>query len=108
MSAARTEVRKASVDFNDFQEKQRDNGVKEQDATEAAARITILALALVGLGLGVTVALLFSRSISNGVVRMVDMIQEVANNNLSVQDLEVTSEDEIGRASRALTEWGIA
>lgn len=102
MSSARTALQKAVADFAQFQEKKKDDAVQQQDSLEASARMIVIALSLSGLVLGVIVSMLISRSISNGVGRMVAMIQEIAGNNLAGQDMAITSEDEIGRAGRAL------
>lgn len=52
--------------------------------------------------LGSIVAFSLARSLASSATRMLEMIQEVAGNNLTVEDLEVTSGDEVGLASAAL------
>jgi methyl-accepting chemotaxis protein len=46
--------------------------------------------------------LIIARSITGGVGRMVALIQEIAANNLAIEDMQVASQDEIGKAALAL------
>ena len=62
---------------------------------------------LIGLGIAlvVIVSLLgtfISRSVSRGIAGILTMIDEVSANNLAVSDLEITSQDELGKAGTAL------
>ena len=75
---------------------------QRQQQTEGAMRVVAISLAAIGLGLGVVVALLMSRSILVRIGSMLSMIQQVAANNLATEDVEVTSQDELGQASSAL------
>jgi methyl-accepting chemotaxis protein len=75
---------------------------KKQHADVAQGKTLILSLALAGIALGLVVAILLTRSITGAVGRMLSMIQEVAAHNLTVKDLEISSQDEIGRAGVAL------
>ena len=48
------------------------------------------------------VGMLLTKSISASMAGMSGMIQEIAANNLAIEDLEVTSDDEMGQAGEAL------
>ncbi len=96
------ELVKAADDFIAHEEKSKKEIVDEQKATESGVRTLVLSLAIAGILVGSGVALLIVRSITGAISRMVSMIQEVAANNLTVADLEITSQDEIGQAGTAL------
>jgi methyl-accepting chemotaxis protein len=78
------------------------NSVKEAAATYAAARLWVIGILIASITLGFLVPSSIGRAVSGPVTRMLGMIQEVAGNNLSVEDLEVSSRDEIGEAGEAL------
>jgi len=62
-------------------------------------------LVIVGVIITVLVSLagtIVAKSISTSMISMVNMIEEIAANNLALEDLEVKSQDEIGKAGSAL------
>jgi methyl-accepting chemotaxis protein len=71
------------------------------DETTRVQRL-VLALAAAGLLVGIAVAFFVVRSITRSVSTMVNMIGEIARKNLTAADVQVTIEDEIGKASLAL------
>jgi len=73
-----------------------------QDDDVARGKLLILSLSATGIALGVVVAVLTARSLTSAIARMLVLIQEIAANNLAVDDVEVASEDEIGTAGSAL------
>jgi len=73
-----------------------------QDADVASGKLLILSLCAAGILLGIVVAFLIVRSVTGALSRMLALIQEIAANNLAVADIEVTSQDEIGKAGTAL------
>ncbi|HKT87242.1 MAG TPA: methyl-accepting chemotaxis protein [Candidatus Sulfotelmatobacter sp.] len=74
------------------------------EQTESNILRLIEILPALGLIAGVAVAILIVRSVSRTLSQMVGAIQEIANNNLSIEDVQVTSHDEIGRAGLALNQ----
>jgi methyl-accepting chemotaxis protein len=90
--------------FTDHLTKTKAHVDQTQDAGVANGKTLILGLCTAGIVLGLLVALMISRSITGATACMVMMIQELAANNLSITDLEITSHDEMGRASTALNE----
>jgi len=75
--------------------------------TEAAgafstARYLIVGLAVGAIVLGLLLAVALSRTIISSTGRMLAAIEEVAANNLAVDDLNIASLDEIGKACMAL------
>ncbi len=75
--------------------------VSERQAQSQGYRWAV-ALVLFGLLLGVVTAALIIRSIRSSIATMLMVIEEVAAKNLTSDDIEVTTQDEIGRAATAL------
>lgn len=70
--------------------------------TYDAARYWTIALLIGAIAIGAFVAIMLARSITVGTGKMLAMIEEVAANNLSIPDMEITSQDELGHAGIAL------
>jgi methyl-accepting chemotaxis protein len=104
MTEVRSAIQQDLADFRSLADKRQKEAVASQDALEARTRTMTLALLVVGIAAGLVVAILITRSIQGAVARMLAVIQEIAGNNLVVQDMEISSEDEIGQAGRALNE----
>ena len=66
------------------------------------SRYWVIGILAGAVALGLLLAALIGRSISRAVSRMASMIQEIANNNLTVADMEVSAQDDVGRAAIAL------
>jgi methyl-accepting chemotaxis protein len=77
---------------------------QELVAAESKARLFVLGLTFSGLVLGFGVAFLIARSIAAAVAQMRIMVQQLAANNLSVEDLDIASQDEIGETGSALNQ----
>lgn len=76
----------------------------EQDAIERRTRIVLIFSAILGIAIGGATAALLARSVGRAIGRMVSMIQEIAANNLTIEDAEVTSQDELGNATVSLNQ----
>jgi methyl-accepting chemotaxis protein len=72
--------------------------------TESFNQTVTLALVVSGLVLGVITSTFIARSVTRNVSGMLCMLQEIAGNNLAIQDMEITSTDEIGQACTALND----
>lgn len=83
-------------------EKLQQESQAEHEKLEVTTIRTVVGLAIVGLLVGIGVAVLIVRSITGSISHMLVMIQEIAANNLTMADMEITSEDEIGKAGIAL------
>jgi len=68
----------------------------------SSARYLVIGLLVGAIAMGVILALAIARSLSRAATGMLEMIQEVANNNLALEDMEISSEDEVGMAGMAL------
>jgi methyl-accepting chemotaxis protein len=74
----------------------------EHERFEASTARRLLVLGVVGALVSLGVAIFMIQSITGAIARMLSMIQEVAANNLTVPDMKIASEDEIGLACMAL------
>jgi methyl-accepting chemotaxis protein len=99
---ARARVTKASDDFVALNNSISQSSRQQELATAASTSNWIIGLAFVGIVVGVIVAGFVVRSIGAGLMGMVGMIEAIAANDLSVDDMNVSSEDEIGKAAVAL------
>jgi methyl-accepting chemotaxis protein len=99
---ASARVTKVTDDFVALSTSLGDSSRQQELATASSTSAWDIGLALVGIVVGVIVAGLVVRSIGTGLTGMVGMIEAIAANNLSVDDMHVESEDEIGKAATAL------
>jgi methyl-accepting chemotaxis protein len=98
----RTEVRNSMKELDDIIDLLAADAIKDGETIETQVRTFITVGAVIGLLVGITVAILIVRSITKGIAQMLGLIREIANNNLAVEDMKITSADEIGRAGTAL------
>jgi methyl-accepting chemotaxis protein len=98
----RAALDKTLEDFVDLQARLKASIRDEQAMTESHVAWWIAALAIVGLAVGLVVATFIGRTISGSISRMATMIEQIAGNNLTVPDMEITSQDEMGTAGVAL------
>jgi methyl-accepting chemotaxis protein len=98
-------MKKVVADCNEleaWEEKLAEDQVNVEHQTESKAnRITVLLVAC-GLFIGIVTAVLMGRSITGSLTTMLRTIQKVAAKDLAAEDVQVTSNDEIGQAELAL------
>ena len=94
-------VDQATNDFVEHIIKSKEAIDHQQDADVTNSKLIIFVLCITGVVLSVGLSWLLARSVSGGMARMIGTIHELANNNLSVEDLEVR-QDEVGQAGLAL------
>ncbi|MGA2886659.1 MAG: HAMP domain-containing methyl-accepting chemotaxis protein [Terracidiphilus sp.] len=75
---------------------------QQEQAAESRAKIQMLVLVLMGLIVGFVMTTYIARNITVRVSRMMTTIQAIAENDLSIDDVEVKSLDEIGRCGALL------
>jgi methyl-accepting chemotaxis protein len=75
---------------------------KQAAADYATSRYWVIGILVSAVALGFVVAFGLARGIAASATGMLAMIQQVAANNLTVQDMKITYEDEIGLAGKAL------
>ena len=98
----RTNLRNQAAELEGLIDSLAEAAVKESEAIESGVRTIVLAGSIIGFIVGILVAVLMIRSITRAITKMVTMIQEIAANNLAIEDMEITSHDEIGKAGTAL------
>jgi methyl-accepting chemotaxis protein len=76
--------------------------VKAAAQTYVSSRYWVIGLLIVVVLIGLALATAISRSLSGSMSLMLTMIEQVAANDLTVQDLKIGSLDEIGQAGIAL------
>ena len=101
-TAIRSGLRTAVSQLVDLEERLKDKLLQEQAASESRVQTVIVGLALTGMTLGLLVAILIAQSIVSTIARMLILIEQIAANNLTVEDTEVFSRDELGQAGAAL------
>ncbi len=100
----RTRLRKGIADLMKFQDHLIEAALARQADAEKTMRTRIWMLALTGVILGLAVSILITRSFSRVLASMLGLIQEIAANNLVVEDIRIHSRDELGSAGKALNE----
>jgi methyl-accepting chemotaxis protein len=98
----RADVEKSVDDLTAMIDALQQAALAEHEQVEGRTMRLIIGLAIAGLVVGLGVAALVVRSITGAMSRMLSMIQEIADKNLTVEDLQIASEDEIGKAGIAL------
>jgi len=98
-----TALDQATNDFSAHLLKTKQEVDKKQDEDVAEAKLAIIILCIAGALAGVLLSGLISRSVSGAIARIIAVIQELAANNLAVEDLAMR-DDEIGHAGMALNE----
>ncbi|HUA14143.1 MAG TPA: methyl-accepting chemotaxis protein [Verrucomicrobiae bacterium] len=73
-------------------------------STYSSSRYWVIGTLLAAIVVGFVIATTIARSISGPATRMLAVIQDVAQNNLAVADMEIDSADEIGQAGTALNQ----
>ena len=84
------------------EDKSAEQNLAGERRAQSQAYLLAVVLVLCGLLLGVTTGGLIIRSIRSSIATMLAVIEEVAAKNLTSDDIEVTTQDEIGRAATAL------
>jgi methyl-accepting chemotaxis protein len=102
MNQARIQMRSALFDMAAVEDQARKQIVKEQTAMESHVRFMVVIIAFAGMLIGMGIAQLIARSVSRAIARMLGLIQQIADNNLSMADMKVDSEDDIGKADAGL------
>jgi methyl-accepting chemotaxis protein len=96
------EVADDAAQLEEWEDKLTERGLDAERATEARANFITVAVVLGGFCMGTLAAILIARSITGSIKKMLAMIQGIAGRDLTHADLDVTSNDEIGKAQAAL------
>jgi len=76
----------------------------EQLESSSKTSLFILTFSAIGLVVGITLAVVIVRSLIASIVPIVSVMKEIANHNMCIPDVEITTTDELGEAGRALNE----
>jgi methyl-accepting chemotaxis protein len=101
-TAARERLRASLKGLDDLQQQMLEDVQTKQETVQKAAHVSAAMLTVAGLVLGAIIVSITARALSGAIRRMLALINEIAQNNLAVPDLEVSSHDEIGEAVQAL------
>jgi methyl-accepting chemotaxis protein len=93
---------KILLDDIELNDKGAAEATKQAAATYSSSRYWVVGLLIGAVALGFVIAFSLARAIASSANRMLAMIQEVADRNLTIEDMEVTVEDEVGLACIAL------
>jgi len=85
-----------------WEDKLAQDELEVEHQTETKANTLTMVLVACGLALGIVTAMLIGRSITGSLISMLHMIQKISSKDLAVEDIQVTSSDEIGQAEVAL------
>jgi methyl-accepting chemotaxis protein len=102
MSAIRTELDGTVADFVEFTGKAKSTARADQADAETNAKRLLFLFVAIGIVVGLVMATITVRSVTYATGNMVEMIRQVADKNLAIADMVVTSEDELGQAGAAL------
>lgn len=100
--AAIKEVADDAAQLESWEDQLAQQALEAERATEWRANLITLIVVICGLCAGALAAFLIARSITNNLKKMLEMILGIAERDLTQADLEVTSNDEIGKAEAAL------
>lgn len=101
---ARSDLKKSTSDLIDWYAKLTAEAIAQQASSDASTKMLLLSLTCAGLMVGILIAILIARSVSGGISSMVLLIEEIAANNLAIEDMQIMTQDEIGRAGMALNQ----
>lgn len=99
---ARTDLKKSTSGLVDWYGKLAIDAEVEQVAAGNEAKLLIAVFTCIGLVVGIAVAVFVVRSLIASIMPILSILQEISNHNLCIPDVEVTTEDELGRAGLAL------
>ena len=99
---AMTAAAKPLEDGVEINVKGADQSAKQAEDTYTSSRYWVIGILVSSIILGVIVATAIARTMAGAAGAMLHMIEDVAANNLAIQDMEIRSQDEIGQAGLAL------
>jgi methyl-accepting chemotaxis protein len=85
-----------------WQQKRHEQMQEEMRVVQARMRAVVITLGLAGLALGSVAAFILGRWFRGSIAQILGFVGELRQNNLSISDLHVSSDDEIGRTFEAL------
>lgn len=101
IDAVRRDLSKAMTELSTLEDKLKKSTREEQAATGSRTTMLVSSLAVCAAIVSLLVAFVIARLITRPVSAMATLLKEIAGNNLAIEDMEVTTKDEIGQAATA-------
>jgi methyl-accepting chemotaxis protein len=102
MSAERDEIESVLAELVQRTQDVKNSTRQQQTKVEARAGRETIVLGLIGLMVGLVATALIPRHLTIHIRKMLTLIDEIAAKNLAMEDIDVSSPDEVGKASAAL------
>ena len=98
----RADMKKSTNDLESWYGKLAADAEVEQLASGSRTKLFTAVFTCIGLLVGSLVAIVSVRSLITSIVPIVSVMEAISHHNLCIPDVEVTTEDELGQAGRAL------
>jgi methyl-accepting chemotaxis protein len=102
LSSQRDEMEKSGARLVGLSQSLRVATSQEESEGQSTAIKAVFGLGILGFVISLVVGTAVPRYFSGTITKMVGVIQEIAANNLAIEDMEVTHQDEMGQAGNAL------
>jgi methyl-accepting chemotaxis protein len=102
MSAQRVELENSLTGLIKRCQELETSARREQTRAEAAANRVNIALGMIGLVISLIATTIVPRYLSSNISKMLVVIEEIAAKNLAIEDMIISSADEVGNAGTAL------
>ncbi|MBT2655280.1 methyl-accepting chemotaxis protein [Bacillus sp. ISL-18] len=99
-----TSLDKTIAELDIFQQKLLDQGNAANTKKVNSVKTWVLILGLIAIILGAIVAFIMGRMISKPIIKLVNVAHQIAKGDLTLEDMHVNNNDEIGDLSRSFTE----
>ena len=104
MGQIRSDFKNALEELDGICDKLVENAVDEHNRIENRSRMTLVLCSVLGSALGIVFAFIIAKSVIGGLAQMIGLITEMSKKDLSGQNIEIASRDELGKAGMALNE----
>jgi methyl-accepting chemotaxis protein len=103
-SQLRNDLRETLSRMEDFETKLATDAVTDGNKVESSTRLLLMTCAILGCVIAIIIAIALIKFVTHATGQMVSVVDEIGHNNLTIPDIEVVVEDELGRAGIALNE----
>jgi methyl-accepting chemotaxis protein len=102
LQQVRADLKNSTVDLTDWNGKLATDAEAEQIASGDRTKALVAIFTTLGAVLGIGIAIFSIRSLVGSIRPIVSVMESISNHNLCIPDIEVTTDDELGQAGRAL------
>ncbi|MGA7809201.1 methyl-accepting chemotaxis protein [Bradyrhizobium sp.] len=99
---AKLDLKKSTDDLMSWYGNLADKASKDQIAGNKSAVSIIPIMTALGFAIGIGIAIFVIRSLVTSITQIVSVVEAISQHNLCIPDVEVTTNDELGQAGRAL------